>query len=128
MSTEQRESIEGEFFSSWVFQEELFQKYLDDDDMMWLYDETVDETVDENIIESLPNNINVEKLVEECIGHNALVRLCHSHRDLFYASRVEYLIGLLINAELIPLKLVNEMQRKIYRATEDWYLELNEQQ
>ena len=124
MNTEQK-SIESKFFNQWVFDEKAYLKYLKrldyviDDDNDKLSD-------DENIIESLPDNINVEKLVEECIGHNALVRLCHSHRDLFYASRVGYLIGLLINTELIPLKQVEEMQRKIYRATEDWYLELNE--
>jgi len=64
MNAEQRESIESEFFHRWVFQEELFQKYLDKlDDMTWLDDEADDEIDDENIIESLPVNINVEKLV-----------------------------------------------------------------
>jgi len=129
MNAEQRESIESKLFNRWVFQEELFQKYLDNlDDMTWLDDEADDEINDENIIESLPVNINVEELVGICIGHNAQVSLCYSHRDLFFAKRAEYLINLLIDAELIPLRQVEDMQRKIYRATEDRYLELNEQQ
>ncbi len=124
MSTEQRESIESKFFSSWVFQEELFQKYLDKlDDMTWLDDEADDEIDDENIIESLPVNINVEELVGICIGHNAQVSLCYSHRDLFFAKRAEYLINLLINAELITLEQVEEMKKSWDKSINDFMAE-----
>jgi len=115
MNAEQRNSIESEFFNQWIYQEGDYLKYLK------RLDDVID---DDNIIESLPVNINVEKLVEECISYNALVRLCHSSRDLYHASRADYLINLLINSELIPLKRIEEMQSKIYRATEDGYLEM----
>jgi len=120
----QGENIEGGFVNRWVFQEELFQKYLDKlDDMTWLDDEADDEIDDENIIESLPANINVEKLVKECIGHNALVSLCHSHRDLFFAKRAEYLINLLINADLITLEQVEEMKKSWDKSINDFMAE-----
>jgi len=123
MNEEQTNSIESELFHRWVYEEGAYLKYLKrTDDMDWLFDDG--DGHDDNIIESLPVNINVEKLVEDCISHNALISLCHSSRDLYHASRAEYLINLLINSELIPLKRVEEMQRKIYRATEDRYLEI----
>lgn len=127
MSAEQRESIENKFFKRWVYEEGDYLKYLKElDDMEWLFDDDDDDDDDDgdNIIESLPVNINVEKLVGECIGFKALVSLCHSSRDLYHASRAEYLIDLLINAELIPLRRVEDMYIEIFRATEDGYLEM----
>jgi len=120
MSAEQRGSIENEFFKRWVYEEGDYLKHLMElDDMNWLFDNG-----DDNIIESLPVNINVEKLVEECISYNALVSLCHSTRDVYHASRASHLINLLTNAELIALRQVEDMQIEIFRATEDGYLEM----
>jgi len=123
MNAEHKNSIESELIHRWVYDEGAYLKYLNRlNDMDWLFDDGDED--DDNIIETLPVNINVEKLVEECISYNALVSLCHSSRDLYHASRSEYLIDHLINSELIPLKRVEELQSEIFRATEDGYLEM----
>ena len=125
MTVEKRESIEQEFFDRWVFQEGLYEKYLEDfANWTCLDDNEDDEVKRENIVDCLPTNINVENLVAVCIGYNALVSLYHSRRDKFFMERSSYLVDLLIDAELVSWQRVKKRHKEIFRETEDLYDEM----
>ena len=109
MSAVQRESIEDEFFSRWVFDGDLYRRWVDDD-----YD------VDK-VIETMPTGINVEKLIGKCLAHVCITERSVSTSDFPWMIRNDALIDILIGADLIKVERVKEIHKEIgEEMKKDW--------
>ena len=111
MSAEQRESIEGRFVNRWVYEDDLYRRWVDN------------EIDDNKVIEAMPAGTIVENIVEKCLGHNAILEACQSSSDGYLMIRTENLIFILIYADLITLEQVEEMKKSWDKSINDFMAE-----
>jgi len=111
MSAEQSESIEGGFVNRWVYEDDLYRRW-------------VDKEIDDNkVIEAMPAGTTVENIVGKCLGHNAILEACQSSSGGYLMIRAENLIFILIYADLITLEQVEEMKKSWNKSINDFMAE-----
>jgi len=113
MSAEQRESIEGEIAERWLYEDDLYIRWAKH------------EIDDDKVIESIPAGANIEDIVRESIylSPDIIPWLGLSVRDIYILMRVEDLISILINTDLITLERTKEMKKGWDKNIKDFAVE-----
>ena len=111
MSAEQKESIEVKFVNRWLYENDLYRRWVDN------------EIDDDKVIEALPAGTIVENIVSECLARNAILEACQSSSDIEFMIKAENLIFILVYADLITLKQVEEMKKSWDKSINDFMAE-----
>ena len=113
MNTVLRESIEGEFAERWLYEDDLFIRWAE---------QKID---DDKVIESIPAGANIEDIVRESIylSPDIFQWWGLSVREIYILMRVEDLISILINTDLITLERAKEMKKDWDKSIKDFAAE-----